>query len=135
MSFPNNVGGPSREEALQLATMLAAGAPAQEAIRYFLPEDATEVMSTGQVADFLARWMRSKEVERAIVSIQGKDWRDMTAGEKIQFAINKHYTEMAYYLYSRNYVDLSGQEKAKADTCRVALEAKIAGTAGKMTAV
>ena len=42
---------------------------------------------------------------------------------------------MAYFLYSRNYAELAGQEKQKADTCRTALEAKLAGTSGKLSAV
>jgi hypothetical protein len=57
----------------------------------------------------------------------------MSAEERIRFAIDKHYNEMAYFLYSHNYGELSGPDKAKADTCRQALEAKLAGTAGKFT--
>jgi hypothetical protein len=42
---------------------------------------------------------------------------------------------MAFYLYSHNYCDLSGNEKLKADTCRQALEVKTAGMAGKLDAL
>jgi hypothetical protein len=62
-------------------------------------------------------------------------WQEMSLQERIQYAIDKHYAEMAYFLYSRNYADLQGAEKAKADTCRMTLEAKLAGMAGKLDAL
>jgi len=121
---------PSKAEALQFALMLKSGMPAGEAIVYFLAEgqewNATEV-------DGLCRsWMRSEAVKAAVEATMGRPWQDMTPEEQIKFAVDKHYCEMAYYLYSRNYVELEGAAKLKADTCRVALEAKMAGMAGKM---
>ncbi|MDP2725952.1 MAG: hypothetical protein Q8P59_00270, partial [Dehalococcoidia bacterium] len=116
----------------QFALMLSAGAPGREAILYFLPE---EDLSTALVEATLQSWMRSKLVSAAIIASQGKDWQEMTGEEKIKFGIEKHYTEMAYFLYSRNYVELTGAEKTKADTCRQSLEAKLAGMAGKMDAL
>lgn len=129
------LNSPSKSQADQFAIILSSGAPAREAIRYFLPEDSTEHTSPAALEALTERWMRSAEVAAAIRRLQGKDWEAMTAGEKIQHAIDKHYTEMAYYLYSRNYVDLDGPAKAKADTCRSVLEAKLAGTSGKLNAV
>ena len=103
--------------------------------RYFTPADSEEILTGAQFEQLAGKWLQTKVVQDAIVALQGKDWTQMTAEEKIRTAIDKHYTEMAYYLYSRNYVDLSGAEKTKADTCRTALEAKLAGTAGKLSAV
>lgn len=125
--------GPNSDQARQFAVMLSVGAPPSEAIRYFLPEE--EMVSPTYLAVQAELWLRSKAVQEAVRSIQGKDWTEMTAHERISLAIDKHYTEMAYFLYSRNYVDLGGADKAKADTCRAALEAKLAGTAGKLSAV
>ena len=62
----------------------------------------------------------------------GKSWQEMSLEERIHFSIDKHYSEMAYFLYSHNYSQLVGTDRQKADICRQALEAKIAGTAGKM---
>lgn len=135
MSEREPLGSPSPEQARQFALMLSSGAPSHEAIRYFLPEDAREIISSSSIAAITDKWMRSKLVQKEIVILQGGEWEDLSIGEKLQLAIDKTYVEMAYFLYTRNYVDLDGPSKAKADTCRVALEAKLAGTAGKLNAV
>lgn len=115
---------PTRAEAHELALMLAAGLPGEEAVVYFfeLPEDAIAARKD---------WLASHELAAAIETLQGKKWQAMSSDERIQLAIDKHYNELAYFLYSRNYVTLTGADKAKADTCRVALEVKLAGMAGK----
>ena len=130
------MSAPTKETALQFATMLSCGAPAREAITYFLPEEENGLsLPPAQIEALLQRWMRSKVVQDAILFTQGGDWTEMTFEAKLRFALDKTYTEMAYFLYSRNYAELSGPEKAKADTCRTTLEAKLAGTAGKLNAV
>jgi hypothetical protein len=53
--------------------------------------------------------------------------------EKIRYSIDRHYAQMAYYLYTHNYSELTAAEKSKADTARQVLEAKLAGRAGKET--
>ena len=95
---------------------------------YFLPPstDATELKLT------LTSWLASSAIKGAILKLQGKSWQDMTLDEKISYSVDKTYAEMAWFLYSHNYSQLMGAEKAKADTCRVALEAKLAGNAGKL---
>lgn len=122
---------PSASEALQFALMLKAGLPTSDAIVYFFPEDfpAAELEAEHQ------RWRKSKVVAKACEKVQGRPWVEMTLDQQIQFSIDKHYAEMAYYLYSHNYSELQGADKTKADTCRVALEAKLAGMAGKLDAL
>lgn len=122
---------PSPDQAYQMALIVSAGAPTMDAFRYFVPSDAN--LTTMQMTAIHDRWVRSKEYAEATRKIQGAAWQEMGADERIKFAIDKHYTEMAYFLYAHNYADLTGQDKAKADTCRTALEAKLAGTAGKLS--
>ena len=55
----------------------------------------------------------------------------MTDEQRLETAIKKHYNEMAYFLWTVNYVECSGNDKIKADTCRSALEVKLAGMAGQ----
>lgn len=116
---------PNKEQAEQFALMLQAGMTAGEAIRYFFPEEAQALAQA-------ERWSKSAEVARAIVKFQGKSWQAMAADERIQTAMDLHYNQLAWFLYSRNYAELSGPERQKADICRQALEAKLAGTAGKL---
>lgn len=122
---------PTREQADHFALMLASGMPSIEVIAYFAPPDATQ----SEVENLHARWIKSKEIGQAILRLQGKAWQDLSLEERIKLAIDRHYSEMAYFLYSRNYGTLVGAEKQKADTCRQALEAKLAGMAGKMDAL
>jgi hypothetical protein len=117
---------PSKDEALQFAIMLQAGLPASEAILYFIqPEDPQEL------ALVLRKWLASAAVKEATKVLLGKSWTEMTLEEKIKTATDNHYAQLAYFLFSHNYSDLGTTDKAKADTARQALEAKLAGTAGK----
>ena len=121
---------PSPEVALQFAVMLSCGMPPRDAIPYFHP-----TASPDDLQSILKLWLKAESVQKAILKVQGKLWQEMPLNERIQYAIDKHYSEMAYYLYSRNYSELQGAEKAKADTCRQTLEAKLAGMAGKLDAL
>ena len=116
------------DSATQFALMLGAGMPSMDAITYFAEE--------GDQAEDLKfrhdRWMNSKLLQRAVLQIQGSAWQDMTLEQRMRFAMDKHYSELAYYLYAHNYSDLQGNMKQKADTCRIALEGKLSGMAGKM---
>ena len=122
---------PTKAEALELALMLQSGMPSIDAIRYFYPPDEPP----DRIVFEHERWMRSEQVANAILHTMGKKWQDMELEERIKHAIDKHYSEMAYYLYSHNYSELIGADKIKADTCRLALEAKLAGQSGKMNAL
>lgn len=123
---------PSKEQALQFATILSSGIPGREAILYFLPEDSGETIDPNRM---LEAWMRSKVVQKAIDTLQGRSWQDMTLDERLRLVRDKVYTEMAFYLYSNNYSELTGANKSKADTCRIAIEQKLAGTAGQLDPV
>lgn len=115
---------PSADEAQQFAVMLAAGMPAEEAIVYFFEEPENALAA-------VPRWMKAGTVKTAIKALQGKSWQAMTTDEKVAFALEKHYVELAYLLYSRNFVNLTGGDQAKASAARATLEVKQAGLAGK----
>lgn len=120
---------PTADQAMQFAMMLMAGMPGADSIRYFFEDEKDQ-------AAMLDRWMASREVAAAIKKLQNdKDWQQMSLDERVRLAVDKTYNEMAWFLYSRNYSELGGAERAKADICRQALEAKIAGLAGKLDAI
>ena len=118
---------PTKQEALDFAILLSSGVPSRTVIQYFLPED----LQPESVERFHDLWLGSPAISDAIETLRGKKWQEMSVEERIKLSIDKHYSEMAYFLYANNYVDLVGAAKVKADTCRVALEAKLAGSAGK----
>lgn len=117
---------PTDEQALQFAIMLQAGLPAEQAIVYFLETD-----DPAEVAATLGRWQKSRAVQKATLALLGKSWQDMSLDERIKTALDQHYSALAYLLFSTNYVTVGQTDKGKLDTARVALEQKLAGTAGK----
>ena len=117
-----------RVDAEQFALMLLAGAPATHAVRYFLEEEATE----DQVVGAAETWPSQPVVLEALRKYSGgESWHEMTTQQRLNLALEKHYNEMAYFLWTTSYVECDTQDRAKADTCRSALEVKMSGLAGQ----
>lgn len=108
--------------------MLQAGLPASEAILYFI-----DTQDPSELAMVLRNWTRSSAVKRAMARLIKKPWQEMTLGERMETALEQHYNSLAYLLFSTNYSEAGSTEKQKLDTARSAIEAKLAGTAGKMS--
>jgi hypothetical protein len=121
---------PNEEQALQFAIILSAGLPPSEAIRYFaISEDPAEIMQQ------LRKWMSSKAVRQAQNKLLGKQWQDLPLEERIKLSLDRHYSGMAWILFSQHYAEADSSMKGKLDAARQALEAKMAGTSGKMDAL
>lgn len=121
---------PTKDQAFQFAIILQAGLPAEDAILYF-----TDEQDEGVLQEMLQAWLRSRYVKQAIITLQGKPWDRMSLDEKIKTSLDFTYASMAYFLLTHNYGTLGRDDKAKADSARTALEAKLAGTAGKSDAL
>lgn len=117
---------PNKEQAQQFAIILSSGLPAEDAITYFC--DTTD---EDELRETLKVWLSSRAVKAAILTLQGRPWNEMSLDEKIRTSLDFTYSSMAYFLLTHNYGTLGRDDKAKADTARAALEAKLAGTAGK----
>lgn len=118
----------SKEEAHQFALLQLAGVPVADIVTYFVPPGTKdeEILASAK------EWPGQREVLEALRLLTGGvPWQQLSPEERLKIALDKHYAEMAYFLWSHNYADLTGGEKGKADDCRRALEAKLAGTAGK----
>lgn len=117
----------TQTEADQFALMLLSGAPVGDAICYFLDPLTPDELRI-EAAD---QWPNQPEVLEALQRYTGGEaWHRMDDAQRLEVAIKKHYNEMAYFLWTVNYVEAAGNDKLKADTCRTALEAKLAGLAG-----
>jgi len=115
-------------DADQLALMLLAGAPAVQAVRYFLDETATE----DEVVSAAETWPSDPAVLTAVRKYSGgESWHKMTTPQRLDLALTKHYNEMAYFLWTISYVECAAADRLKADTCRQALEVKLAGLSGQ----
>jgi len=117
------------KEADVFAALLHSGVPMTTVVAMFLQkgEKAEEARPA---------WSTQDAVRKAIAKLDdGKAWHEWTDKERQDRALARHYNSLCYYLWSTNYPELAGEARAKADTARQALEAKIAGTAGQGDAV
>ena len=112
--------------------MQLAGVSVGDICACFLPEAADETAVSAAVAS----WPRSSGVLKELQHLMGGlPWQEMRPEDRLRLALDKHYAEMAYFLWTHNYADLSGGDKQKADTCRAALEQRLAGTSGKLNSI
>ena len=118
--------GPTEDQARSFAIMLQAGLPAGEAMLYF-----TDSQDPAEIHALTDKWLRSRLVKQATLALMKKSWQDMNLDEKIKYALDLHYAQLAYFLYSNHYAEVEQQGKAKLDTARTALETKLAGRAGQ----
>ena len=116
----------TEQTASEFALMLMAGLPAKEAIGYFVDSDDPAV-----VASTLKTWMRSRLLRAAMLALEGKPWHRLSDDERWRNALSQHYNQLATLLRGNHYADADGGLKAKMDAARVALEAKLAGQAGR----
>ena len=116
------------EEAREFAVMVLSGAPIAAIVPYFWAVGVAEE----PLLACEALWPRQTEVVEAIQRLTGgHPWHELTDEARLDLALTKHYNELAYVLWTTNYADVTGAAKTKADTCRQAIEAKVAGMAGK----
>jgi hypothetical protein len=120
----------NEDNALQFAVMLQAGLPPGQAILYFADTDDPH-----ELARQVHKWMNSRLVKRAMASLMKRPWQEMTLDERCRTALDQHYSQLAYLLHSEHYGEVSPADKAKLDTARQAIEAKLAGMAGKQDAL
>ena len=120
------------EEAQEFAKIVMSGVPTHRAVRYFTPL----AMDDDDIRDFSRACYAQSEVQAALQLLSGGvPWQSLSKEQRLSIALDKHYAELAYFLWANNYADLDGAGKQKADTCRQALDAKVAGTAGKGNAM
>lgn len=113
------------EIAHELALMLHAGLEPFDALHYILPDiDSERLISVAKL------WAKSAALFDAVNELNGGAWQTLEPQKRYEIALDKHYAELARFLYTRSYADLVGKEFDKAVEARRALEAKIAGRSG-----
>jgi len=115
------------EQAFQFVAIIEAGLPPADALLYFV-----ESNDPAELAAILTKWQRSQAVRRAQLKLMGKAWHDMIPDERARFALEHNYNQLATMLYTNHYAEADSTTKQKMDVARTALEAKLAGTAGKL---
>lgn len=118
---------PDDQQAHAFATMLLSGLTAPDAIGYFLDGDEDPVT----ISELIRKWRRSRRVQAATRALLGKAFHEMSSDEQMSTALKVHYSQLSALLFSSHYAEASAMDKAKLDSARTAIEAKVAGTAGK----
>ena len=125
---PQTIRPLSAHEAREFALMILAGAPVADIVPYFWPDPMDE--QTLIACEEL--WPQQPEVQTAIEQLAGGEpWHKLSDEARWELALKKHYSELAYILWTTNYAEAEGPARTKADTCRTAIEAKGAGMAGR----
>lgn len=116
---------PTADQAIAVASLMFAGIPAIEACGIVAPEIDPVVLP-----DVARRWEKDPAVRTAVVTLKGT-WLSLSTEERAKVGVEKTYNAMAYFLFCHNYGELETAKRSKADACLKALEAKLAGMAGK----
>lgn len=114
---------PTEQQAYDLAKLLRAGVPQPDALAYVLgpgldPRSASAILFT---------WLRSPALRDALATLNGGAWPTLAPEARLDVALDKHYAEMAYFLYTHDFEQATGPELRKLDTARQALEAQRTG--------
>lgn len=114
---------PTEAQAYEFAKLLRSGVPQPDALGYILGP-GLDAHTTHSV---LALWLRSPAVRDALATLNGGAWPVLAPEARLDVALDKHYAEMAYFLYTHDFEQATGPELRKLDTARTALEAQRTG--------
>ena len=119
---------PTPLEAERFAALLHAGLPPHHAIKAFLPP----ALTADEVSVWMQEWVRDAQVGVAIEKLQGGRWEELQLGQRVDLALIKQYSEMAYIMIVNHYDTANPQTQRVLDTCRATLETYQAGMAGRV---
>lgn len=107
---PNLTSAKAREFAL----LLASGVDPLNALRYMAPS-AFDRMADDERTDWLNALAGDRLVLRAVNELNGAEWHHLDADKRLQLALDKHFSELAYLLYTTSYRTAEGSILRKID--------------------
>lgn len=113
----DDIAAPSDEQALEFAKLLRSGVPQPDALAYVLG-----TVEAGYIDLALPRWMRAKNVVEALATLNGGRWPALEPDARLDIALDKHYAELAHFLYTHDYETAEGRDLGKINAAREALE-------------
>lgn len=124
VKIPANEPRLTPDLAYELVKLLHAGLPQLQAMAYLVPEYDRGVSKTLRIG-WRRRWMNDPLLLDAAKRLNGGEWVSLDAERRLEIALDKHYAELAYFLYTHDYADLEEVDLKKADVAREALAAKL----------
>ncbi len=111
----------TRELADQFVKCLSAGLPAATAFAYCAPD----VSDPRHASTALAKWLNDPLLVLAVNALNGGEWHELEPDRRLEVALDKHFAELAYYLWSHNFAVSDGAELAKLIEARKAITEKM----------
>lgn len=122
------------DTAYEFVKLLHSGLDAPHALAYLAPAYIASL--AGKRAEFntlVVQWARSPLVLDATTKLNGGAWHKLEPDDRLRIALDKHYAELAYFLYTHDFAIVDGQDLKKATDAREALAKKLEGNDGPGT--
>jgi hypothetical protein len=110
--------------AQQFVKLTLAGVPGVIALRYF-GEAYYDSCDAAMLHAWLKRWTSAKLTRKAHDAFNSGAWETLDKDKRLTLALDKHYAELAYWLYSHSYELVSDDSLRKTTDARTALMAKL----------
>lgn len=113
--------------------LLHAGLSGPDALAYCAPEYRGALAEdtkhgASRLAAWLTKWSRDRLTLAAATRLNHGEWHQLEPDARLAIALDKHYAELAYFLYTHDWASLDGTDLRKATDAREALTKKLEGT-------
>lgn len=117
------------ESAYEIAKLLAAGCPIGVACAFVWPKYDASLVGYSDDDVVRARWHENVARDRltldAVTKLNGAEWQNLPKEERLQIALDKHFAECAFVLYTNNYSTAENDVKRTMDVAAERLMRKI----------
>lgn len=87
------------------AQLLHAGCPALRATEYVAPQLQADVLKL-----VTKQWLSHRLVLKAVEQLTGGAWMELPPERRYELSLQKHLSELAFYLYANNFNDAPSKE-------------------------
>ena len=116
------------ETAYEFVQLLHAGLSGLDALAFIAPEYREALAGDAAKSQaWLLQWSRSRLVLEAATTLNHGQWHKLDAEARLAIALDKHYAELAYFLYTHDWATLQGLDLSRATDARTALAKKLEG--------
>lgn len=114
--------------AYEFVQLLHAGLGGRDAMAFLAPEwAAAMVKEPGKLDAVVTAWARSRLVLAAATKLNHGAWHHLDPEARLAVALDKHYAELAYFLYTHDWATLDGTDLRRATDAREAIAKKLEG--------
>lgn len=117
------------DTAYEFVKLLHAGLSGLDALAYIAPDYLGTIAEDADAQRaLLTAWARSRLVLEATTKLNSAPWQSLDPEARLQIALDKHYAELAYFLYTHDWSEAEGTDLKKATDAREALAKRLEGS-------